>query len=151
MWFKRRFQQGPQDLYMEHSYTRHLAAMIYSFSKKQNPINMIYVITEGGGNLIFSYIEQHHRILLHTSYLFNSIHFGWSYFSSLFSGENSSFLFFFKKKEIEKHQISLLSNCFESLDFTDVCSGNEGFFWIQLNSLKQAELFGNNFYQKYIF
>ena len=49
VWFKRtRFQQGAQDLYMEHGYTQHLATMIYSFSEKQHPINMIYVITEGG-------------------------------------------------------------------------------------------------------
>lgn len=33
---------------MEHGYTWHLVAMIYSFSEKQHPINMIYVITEGG-------------------------------------------------------------------------------------------------------
>lgn len=33
---------------MEHGYTQHLATMIYSFSEKQHPINMIYVITEGG-------------------------------------------------------------------------------------------------------
>lgn len=31
---------------MEHGYTQHLAAKIYSFSKKLLPINMIYVITE---------------------------------------------------------------------------------------------------------
>lgn len=33
---------------MEHGYIQPLATMIYSFSEKQHPINMIYVITEGG-------------------------------------------------------------------------------------------------------
>jgi hypothetical protein len=48
-WFKRiKFQQGPQDLYMEHGYIQHLAIMIYSFTEKQHPISMIYVITAGG-------------------------------------------------------------------------------------------------------
>lgn len=76
MWFKRtRFQQGEQDLYMEHGYTQHLATMIYSFSKKAAS-HKHDLCNYRGGNLISGYVEWYLGILLHISYLFNSIPFG---------------------------------------------------------------------------
>lgn len=93
---------------MEHGYTQHLATMIYSFSEKAVS-HKHDLCNYWRGNSISSYVEWYLEILLHISYLFNSIPFGWKYFSfSLFSGENSSFLSF-RKKEIEKRQVPLLA------------------------------------------
>ena len=93
MWFKRtRFQWGPQDLYMEHGYSQCLATMIYSFSGKQWPINMIYAITEWGILHIQKEVLQN---LVHIFYRFNNFLLAEKYFNFLlFSGENSSFLSF---------------------------------------------------------
>lgn len=93
---------------MEHGYIQHLAIMIYSFTEKQHPISMIYVITAGG---IQSLVMQEatsefccrHFTFLITFFLAENIS------ASHFSQEKMLH-FYLLEKEKENHQVPLLTN-----------------------------------------
>lgn len=125
VWFKRtRFQQGAQDLYMEHGYTQHLATMIYSFSEKAAS-HKHDLYNYWGGNSISSYVEWYLRTLLHIAYLLIAFLLAENISASHFSQEKT--LHFYPLEKKRKTPSSFTYNWLESLGIIDVCSEDEGF------------------------
>lgn len=107
---------------MEHGYTQHLAAMIYSFSKKQHPINMINIMIEEGIWCAVIYNGTLEFCCTHLAFLIALL---------LAVVIPAQFLqkktLFISMKNSRKSPSPLLTNWLESLGFADVWSENKEF------------------------